>query len=84
MNSRPSPDSAEARLDLGELQQVLLDEELARKMQEDEENRLRRVKDAGVPHIASHGKELLISKVSPVARIPSPLRLPVTQRETSG
>ncbi|XP_056896267.1 coiled-coil domain-containing protein 187 isoform X2 [Takifugu flavidus] len=35
-------DSAEARLDLGELQQVLQDEELARKMQEDEENRLRR------------------------------------------
>ncbi|XP_011600988.1 coiled-coil domain-containing protein 187 isoform X2 [Takifugu rubripes] len=38
----PSEDSAEARLDLGELQQVLQDEELARKMQEDEENRLRR------------------------------------------
>lgn len=53
-------------------------------MQEDEENRLRRVKDAVFSHIASHGKELLISKVSPVARTPSPLRLPVTQRETSG
>lgn len=83
MNSRPSADSAEARLDLGELQQVLQDEELARKMQEAEENRLRRVKHAAVSHIASQGKEPLISKVSPVARIPSPLRLPVTQRETS-
>lgn len=83
MTSGPGPDSAEARLDLGELQQVLQDEELARKMQEDEENHLRRVEDAGFSHIASHRKELLTSKVSPVARIPSPLRLPVTQRATS-
>lgn len=30
---------------MGELQQVLQDEELARKMQEDEDKRLRRVKD---------------------------------------
>lgn len=39
------PALGEARLDLGELQQVLQDEELARKLQEEEEKLLRRVRD---------------------------------------
>lgn len=40
----PEPD--EARLDLGELHQVLEDEELARKLQEEEDKLLRRVRDS--------------------------------------
>lgn len=44
------PELGEARLDLGELQQVLRDEELARKLQEEEEKLLRRVRDPKVCH----------------------------------
>lgn len=39
------PEPVEAGLDLGELNQVLKDEELARKLQEEEEQLLRRVSD---------------------------------------
>ncbi|MEQ2283540.1 hypothetical protein AMECASPLE_012419 [Ameca splendens] len=39
------PEPSEAGLDLGELHQVLQDEELARKLQEEEEKELRRVSD---------------------------------------
>lgn len=44
------PELGEARLHLGELQQVLRDEELARKLQEEEEKLLRRVRDPKVCH----------------------------------
>lgn len=44
------PEVGEARLHLGELQQVLQDEELARRLQEEEENLLRRVREAQVCH----------------------------------
>lgn len=44
------PELGEARLDLGELQQVLQDEELARKLQEEEKKLLRRVRDPRVCH----------------------------------
>lgn len=40
------PESGEASLDLGELRQVLRDEELAHKLQEEEETLLRRVRDS--------------------------------------
>lgn len=39
------PQEPDGSLDLGELQQVLQDEELARKLQEEEEKQLRRVRD---------------------------------------
>lgn len=39
----PRPEAGEESLDLLELQQVLQDEELARKLQEEEEKLLRRV-----------------------------------------
>lgn len=44
------PELVESSLDLGELQQVLQDEELARKLQEEEERILRGVRDQRVYH----------------------------------
>lgn len=44
------PERGEASLDLGELQQVLQDEELAHKLQDEEEQLLRRVSDSRVYH----------------------------------
>lgn len=44
------PEPAEAGLDLGELNQVLQDEELARKLQDEEEKLLRRVSDPRGSH----------------------------------
>lgn len=44
----PEPEPDEARLDLGELHQVLEDEELARKLQEEEDRLLRRVRDSRI------------------------------------
>lgn len=44
------PELGEASLDLGELQQVLQDEELARKLQDEEEKLLRRVRNPRVYH----------------------------------
>lgn len=42
------PEPGEPSLDMVELQQVLQDEELAHKLQEEEEKLLRRVRDPGV------------------------------------
>lgn len=41
----PQPQLSETSLDLGQLHQVLRDEELARKLQEEEEKQLRGVRD---------------------------------------